>query len=373
MAVDVVVTGIGLLCSLGNLRESWKRLLAQESGIEICQPFVELPLRPLGLIGEQPSQLSAIAEPIVAAAVRDADLTLPLKDCGVVLGSSRGCQGTWEQFLATGSVPEAWLETLPHQGAIAAARYIGATGMVLAPTAACATGLVAIARGCDAIRSGQCDRVLAGAVEAPITPLTLAGFQRMGALAKTGCYPFDRQREGLVLAEGGAVLVLEAANRAIARRAPIYGRILDSGFTTDAYHVSAPDLQGRSATLAIKQCLGRSHLASSDIDYIHAHGTSTQLNDRNEAQLIQHLFPQPVAVSSTKGATGHALGASGAMGVAFCLMALREQILPPCVGLREPAFDLNFVTLARCHRLENLLCLSFGFGGLNGAIALSRF
>jgi len=373
MTVDVVVTGIGLSSSLGNLRESWKRLLDEESGIQLQQPFAELSPRPLGLIGEQPTQLTAIAQTIAKDAVRDSGLTLPLKDCGVAVGSSRGCQAIWEQSLTYRTSPADWLETLPHQGAIAVARQIGTAGMVFAPTAACATGLLAIARGCEAIRMGQCDSVIAGAVEAPVTPLTLAGFQRMGALAKTGCYPFDKRREGLALAEGGAVLVLEAAESAIARRAPIYGRILDCGFTTDAYHVSAPDLEGRSATLAIQQCLQRSQLASSEIQYIHAHGTSTQLNDRNEASLIEQLFPREVAVSSTKGATGHTLGASGAMGIVFCLMALREQMLPPCVGLREPEFDLNFVAEARPSPLEKVLCFSFGFGGLNGAIALSRF
>lgn len=372
MTVDVVVTGMGLCCSLGNLHESWKRLLAGESGIQIRKPFAELPPHPLGLIGEQPTQLVAIAQQSAADAIRDAGLTLPLKDCGVVVGSSRGCQAIWEQSLVAGSSPHNWLETLPHQGAIAVSRQIGATGMVLAPTAACATGLFAIARGCEAIRTGQCQRVLAGAIEAPVTPLTLAGFQRMGALAKTGCYPFDKQREGLALAEGGAILVLETAEGAIARRAPIYGRILDYSFTTDAYHVSAPDLEGRSATLAIQQCLQRSRLTSSQVDCIHAHGTSTRLNDRNEAQLIQHLFPREVAVSSTKGSTGHTLGASGAIGVALCFMALRERILPPCVGLSEPEFALNFVATASPYPLEKALCLSFGFGGLNGAIALSR-
>ncbi|GET36419.1 beta-ketoacyl-ACP synthase [Microseira wollei] len=263
-----------------------------------------------------------------------------------------------------------WLETLPHMGAIAAARQIGSTAPVLAPMAACATGIWALAQGFELIQTGQCQRVIAGAVEAPITPLTLAGFEQMGALAKTGCYPFDRYREGLVLGEGAAVFVLESAELANRRGASIYGEILGFGLTADAYHISAPEPGGRSAIAAVKQCLERSHLSFGDIDYIHTHGTSTQLNDQNEANLIRYLFPQGVPVSSTKGSTGHTLGASGALGVAFCLMGLKYQILPPCVGLNEPEFDLDLVKVPRRGNIRQILCFSFGFGGQNAVIAL---
>jgi 3-oxoacyl-[acyl-carrier-protein] synthase II len=268
---------------------------------------------------------------------------------------------------------ENWLETLPHQGAIATARQIGTRGTVLAPMAACATGIWAIAQAFELIQQGQCQRVIAGAIEAPITPLTLTGFQQMGALASTGCYPFDRHREGLVLGEGAAVLLLESAKLALSRGATIYGKILGFGLTCDATHVSAPSLDNRSASLAVKQCLERSQLATTEIDYIHTHGTSTKLNDAREASLIQYLFPDGVAVSSTKGATGHSLGASGAIGTAFCLMALKHQQLPPCVGLKESEFALDLVTAPRQTEIRQLLCLSFGFGGQNAAIALEKF
>ncbi len=121
--------------------------------------------------------------------------------------------------------------------------------------------------------------------------------------------------------------------------------------------------------MAVKQCLDRSGLSAEDIGYIHAHGTSTQLNDRSEARLIQSLFPQGVPVSSTKGATGHTLGASGALGAVFSLLALKHQILPPCVGLKEPEFDLDFVTSTRSASLRHALCFSFGFGGQNAVLA----
>lgn len=382
MTVEVVVSGIGLVSALGALSLSWQHLLAGKSGIRLNQPFPELEARPLALIGETPADLKTLTHQVVADALQDAGLVPPLPDCGVVMGSSRSQQASWEKLARQmyGDLPpqpplnkgglQRWLETLPHMGAIAAARQIGSTGPVLAPMAACATGIWAIAQGFELIRTGQCQRVIAGAVEAPITPLTLAGFEKMGALAQTGCYPFDRHREGLVLGEGAAVLVLESAELVTSRGASIYGQILGFGLTADAYHVSAPEPGGRGAIAAVKQCLERSGLSTSDIDYIHAHGTSTQLNDQNEAYLIQHLFPQGVPVSSTKGATGHTLGASGALGVAFCLMGMKYQILPPCVGLKEREFDLDLVRVPHQDEIRRVLCLSFGFGGQNAVVAL---
>ncbi len=382
--MEVVVTGIGLVSALGSLSASWNQLIASGCGIGLHQPFPELPPRPLGSIASQPAELGALTRQVVAEALRDANLEPPLPESGVAIGSSRAYQAQWEQLARQqwngrnscpsplSPSPPDWLETLPNMGAIAAARLLGTAGPVLAPMAACATGIWAIAQGFDLIQAGQCDRVVAGAVEAPITPLTLAGFAQMGALAKTGAYPFDRHREGLVLGEGGAVFVLESAELARRRSARVYGRVLGFGLTNDACHVNSPDLQGRSAIAAVKDCCDRGGISLGKVDYLHAHGTSTQLNDECEAQLIQHLFPGGVPVSSTKGATGHALGASGALGVAFCLMALQHQILPPCVGLREPAFALDFIREARRCQVENVLCLSFGFGGQNAAIALGR-
>jgi len=237
--------------------------------------------------------------------------------------------------------------------------------------AACATGLQSIARAVDLIRTGECQRAIAGAVEAPITPLTVAGFNRMGALANAGCYPFDENREGFVLGEGGALFVLESAELASRRGAKIYGRVSGWGLTNDACHVISPAQGGKSAIAAVNQCLKRSNLAAVDIDFIHAHGTATELNDRHEALLIQKLFHPRVAVSSTKGATGHTLGASGALGVAFCLMSIKYQMLPPCTGMKKPGFELDFVRCARSAIVRNAVCLSFGFGGQNAAIVLS--
>ena len=381
--MDVVVTGIGLQSCLGFSSESWHSILEGRSGISRQKPFAELPSYPLGLINNTPSQLVSLTEDIVKAAIADADLKLPLTKCGVAVGSSRGCQHTWENFVTSRFTNPSslsitpshldWLNTLPHQSAVATARLIGTNAPVLSPMAACATGIHAIVRGYELIQTGECQRVIVGAVETPITPLSLAGFARMGALAKTGCYPFDRHREGLVLGEGGAVLVLETAKLAHSRGAKIYGKILGFGLTCDASSTTAPT--GNSSAIAVENCLATSNLRPQDIDYIHAHGTSTLLNDRHEALLIQHLFRHPVAVSSTKGATGHTLGASGAIGTAFCLMALRYGYLPPCVGLQDLDFDfhhLNIVREAKQQAIANTLCFSFGFGGQNAVLAIGR-
>ncbi len=374
---DVVVTGIGLVSALGdNLEANWQQLIAGNSAIKLHQPFPELPPLPLALIGKQPISLKTLTNQVVSQAIVDAGLELPLLDCGVVIGSSRSYQAEWEKFAKLARKSEIdtdCLEILPHMNAIATARQIGASLVpVLAPMAACATGIWSIFQAFQLIKTKNCQRVLAGAVEAPITPLTLAGFKQMGALASTGSNPFSSTRQGLVLGEGGAVLVLESAKLALARSARIYGQIRGFGLTVDANYASEPAPQGESALLAIAQCLERSQLQSWNIDYIHAHGTATQKGDRHEARLIEHIFPANVPVSSTKGATGHTLGASGAIGAAFCLKALQQQVLPPNIGLQVPEFNLNLVAEPRQNQNRQVLCLSFGFGGQNAVMAISK-
>ena len=368
--MDVVVTGMGLISCLGSLQTTQANILQGHSGIKLYQ-FPQLPAYPLGLIGDRPSKIEDITQKILVDALEDAGLSKTLPECGVVIGSSRGCQAKWENLARQKDIViDNWLETLPDRPAIITANYLKTTAPVLAPMAACATGIWALARGYELIKSDRCKRVVAGAVEAPISPLTLAAFERMGALAKTGCYPFDRDREGLVLGEGGAMFILETAELAARRQAKVYGKICGFGLTCDAYHISTPQTLGSSAARAIKQSLERSGLKPEDINYIHAHGTSTSLNDRHEAQLIQQIFPQ-VAVSSTKGATGHTLGASGAIGTALTLMAMNDNCLPPCVGLKNLEFELDVVMQPREAKIDRAMCFSFGFGGQNAVVTLS--
>ncbi|MGL5083437.1 MAG: beta-ketoacyl-ACP synthase [Microcoleaceae cyanobacterium] len=385
--MQVVVTGIGLRSALGQSAQTWQKLLRGESAIQQRQPFPDLEPRPLALIGQSPASLAALAQGAMVDALADAGLTVPLSDCGIVVGSSRGYQGDLEKLVATLQSPtelilgqgpslqplnQQFLQALPCSLSTEVAAQVVSTGPVLAPMAACSTGAWAVAQAYELLQMGQCQQVIAGAVEAPITPLTLAGFQQMGALAQTGAYPFDQHREGFVLGEGAAMFVLESAAGANHRARVPYGQILGFGLTADAWANNRPDLGGKSAIAAIQSCLHRSGLTPHEINYIHAHGTATPLNDAHEAKLIQNIFPHRVPVSSTKGATGHTLGASGALGIAFGLMTLKHQILPPCVGLKDLEFDLDVVQEARPAVVNQLLCLSFGFGGQNGAIALGR-
>ena len=372
----VVVTGVGLMSALGgSAQKNWQKLAAGEIAIALRQPFLSLPPMPLAIMGKYPRPIDRIVRSVVEEAWSDAGLAVSCdRNCGVAIGSSRSHLREWEAMAVRqrqAAWEGDWLAALSHMPALLAARTIGSEGPLLAPMAACATGVWAIAQGADLIRGGQCQRVVAGAVESPITPLTIAGFRKMGALATAGCYPFDRDREGFVLGEGGAVVVLEAADVAEQRGADIYGEVLATGLTNDGHHVSSFDPTYRMGKQALALCLRRSGLSARMVDAVHAHGTSTAQNDRMEAHLVEQMLGKQVPVMATKGAMGHTLGASGAAIVVLSLMSLKHQRVLPCVGLNEPDFDLNFVRQARVQRLKNILCFSFGFGGQNAVLALS--
>ena len=373
--VDVDVTGLGLWTALGTTAQTtWANLLAGKSAIALRQPFMSLPAAPLAMLDKRPADPENLLMTVVKAAIADAGLTPPLESCGVVVGSSRSYLSRWEAMARGELSCDGWLSALPCNLSSQVARAIGSQGPVLAPMAACATGLWALFQGYLLLQTHQCKRVIVAAVDAPITPLTLAGFRRMRAMAKDGCYPFDCDRTGLVLGEGAAAVVLEdraATDRLAGQRPTAYGQLLGFGLSNDAYHISSSQ---RDGTLAVAhQCLKRSGLHADDIDYIQTHGTGTQLNDVNEAYMIQQLFPN-AAVSSTKGATGHTLGAAGLIGTVFSLLSLKQQRLPPCVGLTQPEFDLNFVwSDSPCATaIEHVLCSSFGFGGQNAIVAISH-
>jgi 3-oxoacyl-[acyl-carrier-protein] synthase II len=379
--LQVVVTGIGLVTSIGSDRSStWHNLLAGNSGIkqiktQIQNQIKNLPLAPVVWKSSEKffdlPKVEGFLKKAVTEAIADANLTIPLCDCGLVIGSSRGYQAELELQLEQQSKSiSSWLNLLSLAGAIAS--FIKTQNTVLSPMAACATANWTIFQAYELIRDGKCDLAIAGASDSALTPLAIAGFQKLGAMAKTGLYPFSQEREGMVLGEGAAVLILESLGSAQKRQAKIYGQILGGGFTNDGYHLTnfAPDhAQG---AIAINDCLERSGLSARDIAYISTHGTGTIINDAMEARLIQKLFSHSPHISATKGATGHALGATGMMEAAFCLLALHDQVLPPCVGMRSPAFDLNFIRVSSPSSIKTALNLSFGFGGQNTAIAFRK-
>ncbi len=378
----MVVTGIGLQTCFGDRQQTWAKLLQGKTGIRDHQPFIGLPPRPLARLSPRFAQFETVIPSLVTAALEDAGLTdadsltrEQTLSWGVVVGSSRGCQKHWEQWLTDPEQKIPWLQTFPYQAANLTARCLPIVDLVKAPMAACATGLWAIAEGVQLIHQGRCQQVIAGAVEMPITPLTLAGFERMGALATSGCYPFDQQREGLALGEGGVLLVLEKRSRAQQRGIDIYGEIAGWGFTCDAFHRSTPDPSLHTAQTAVTKALKSAPFMTSRVDFIHPHGTGTVLNDQREAALIQSLFPADIPITTSKGAIGHTLGASGAIATALSLLTIRSGKIPPCIGLITPAFDLNFAgvtTPGAMGELQTGLVFCFGFGGQNAVIGIRK-
>ncbi len=263
-------------------------------------------------------------------------------------------------------------------------RY-GARGPNSCPATACTTGLHAVGDAFRQIQLGAADAMIAGGAEAVITPLAFAGFASMRALStrndepERASRPWDRDRDGFVISEGSGILVLEELEAARRRGAPIYCEIVGYGMSGDAYHMSAPQPDGDGAMRVMRAALGDAGLRPESVGYINAHGTSTPLGDRGEVKAIRAVFgdhANHLAVSSTKSATGHLLGAAGGLEAGILALAIREQILPPTINLDHPDedCDLDFVPhTARKQSFEVALTNSFGFGGTNGALLMRRW
>lgn len=367
--MGIWVTGLGVVSCLGQ--DWWPALLAGRPGLGMAQPFALVPAYPLGLVGDRPAEWSVLLQEALHQALLDGEWSVPLEHCGLVLGSSRGQQAQWEAWLAQPSVDcHTWLQGFPNWPAGRIAQSLGVTGPVTAVTAACTTGTWSVALAWEWLQRGLCERVVVALVETPITPLNLAGFGQMGALAPTGVYPFDRTRQGLALAEAAVVLLLERAHQRPAGR--VYGQVLGFGLGNDAQTMTTPGENPQAAMTAIHTCLRHANWTATDCHLIHAHATGTRRNDGREARLIATLFPQHPWILSTKGATGHTLGAATGLAAAVTLMALHHQTLVPCVGLRDPEVPLNYATWGRPAEVDTALVLGFGFGGQIGVLALGR-
>jgi len=265
-----------------------------------------------------------------------------------------------------------------------AMRY-GAKGPNIAMTTACAASSHAAGEGMHAIRSGVCDAVIAGGAEATISPLGLGGFCSMKALSTrnddpgTASRPFDRDRDGFIMGEGSAILILEELEHARNRGAKIYAEMLGYGASADAYHVTAPAPGGEGAVRAMRAALADAGVRASAVDYINAHGTSTPYNDLYETMAIKTVFGErakSIAVSSTKSMTGHLLGASGAVEGMFCVLALQEGVIPPTMNYTtpDPECDLDYVPNApRRQAIRYAMSNSFGFGGTNSVLLFGHF
>ncbi|MGH8885737.1 MAG: beta-ketoacyl-[acyl-carrier-protein] synthase family protein [Egibacteraceae bacterium] len=398
------VTGLGLVTPAGiGVSANWERVCSGEptastdpslAGIMVdfsCRvpdfDAVTLLGRKLARRLDRFVQLAVVA---AREAIADAGLDPQDWDGGrvaVVLGCGMGGSGTWEtqhrRLLeqGPGKVSPLLIPMLvPNMVAGQLAIEFGATGPNLVTATACASGATAIGVARDLLRAGACDIVLTGGTEAGVTPLSIAGFAQMGALSKR-CHdpaaasrPFDLDRDGFVAAEAAGILVLERPADACARGAHVRARIAGYGASADGYHQTAPDPEGNGAERAIRAALADAGVAPGEIGHVNAHGTSTPLNDVAEARVLRRVFGDGVAVTSTKGVTGHALGGAGAIEAAYTVLAVERGQIPPTANLdsQDPEVDLDVVSKSpREQRLELAMSDSFGFGGQNAVLVVS--
>lgn len=355
----VVVTGIGLVCPLGADREtSWQALLEGASAVGPTGAFAP--------VAEKPEPRTR------TLALRAAQESWTDAQLEVVDPERLACVVSSSKPLLMAGDPLVCFP--PDVIAAAVARAHGVQGAVLNIASACATGAQSLLMGAGWIQEGRADVVLAGAAESALHPLYLAGFKKLGVLSERGIVrPFDRGRDGFVVGEGAAVFVLESLARAQARGCKMYGEVLGGNFSSDAHHATRFNSNGRTMAACLQKALHQSGLTTHQLDYVNAHGTATPLNDSLETQALRMLFPvNPPPVSSTKGSTGHLLGATGAVEIAFSLLALRDGVLPPTLNMEDPETDrLDFVpNHARPATLRRVASLSFGFGGTLAAVVL---
>ncbi len=407
----VVVTGIGALTPIGHGRAGlWDGVMANRSAVRAIDRFDASPF---------PSQIAAQIDDfdavdhfdarrarrldrfsqlaVAAARMAAADARLPLaggasERTGIFLGSALGGVAFGEQqheaYVAHGVhgvSPTLALAVFGGAGASNIAIDLDVRGAAVGNANSCASGAMAIGQAFHAIRDGDLDAALAGGAEAPLAPLTFGAFAMIRVLSQRNAdpegasRPFDRERDGFVMGEGAAVLALEERAAAERRGAPILAELLGYAATNDAYHMTAPRPDGSEAARAVRLALDDAHLVAEAVDYVNAHGSSTQLNEPAEA-LALHAglgeHARRVAVSGTKGLYGHALGASGAIEAAISVLALEHDTLPGTCNLRDldPACDdLHVLVEAEACRAQTILSTSFGFGGMNAALLIGRY
>jgi len=406
----VVVTGMGALTPVGNdVPTSWANLVAGKSGIARITKFDPAPFE-TQIAGEvknfEPAQHFDRKEvrrwaPFVQYAVyatrealADAGLTINDQNAervAVVIGSGIGGFGTiieeLDKFREKGPrrvspffIPAVLVDTAGAQVAIS----FGVKGPNVAVVSACATGGNAIGEAAEMIKRGDADAAIAGGTEAALVPIAFAGFNVMGALSKRNdepakaSRPFDATRDGFVMGEGAGILILESLEHARARGAKIYGELIGYGGTADAFHMAAPAENGEGMARAMRMALRRAHIETQEVDYINAHGTSTDLNDKCETAAIKSVFDEhayAVPVSSTKSMIGHLLGAAGAVEAIVCLKTLQDQVLSPTINYEhpDPDCDLDYVpNVARKAKVNVAMSNSMGLGGHNSCLIFRK-
>jgi 3-oxoacyl-[acyl-carrier-protein] synthase II len=408
MKKTVAVTGIGVISPLGcDAHTLWDNLINGISGIEPVEELKDLPVTfggrargfdPERYLGSKEMRhMDRYGQMAVTAgldAYAHAGLTretYPDHRLGVLMGTGSGGMATVEEqiriFMTRGSRRVSPL-TVPmyvvNMGAGELAIRIQAKGPGMDVSSACATGGHAIAVAVRLIQAGDADCIIAGGVEACLTPFSMAAFASMRALSTRNdeparaSRPFDRDRDGFVMAEGGAALVLEEYSLAKARGARILGTICGIGMSLDAYHIVAPDPEATAVASAMQQALRDAGISPSEIGYINAHGTSTALNDKIETLAIKKVFGHQagsIPVSSTKSMTGHLIGGTASLETAICILAMRSSLLPPTINLDnpDPECDLNYIPhKALPAEVSYSLNNSFGFGGQNVSLVIGK-
>ncbi len=407
----VVVTGLAMLSPLGNdVKTSWNALVEGRSGISPitrfdCSKFdtkIAGEIKnfdPLKLMSKKQAQrMDRFNHYAVATAkmlLEDAGFEINDKNCGrigILLGCGLGGLETIEEFhekltkrgpnkVSPFYIPKLISNIAPGQIAI----FTGAKGPNLVTTSACASGVHSIGYAYSDIKLGRSDAMICGGVESTITPMAVSGFNAMKALStrndepEKASRPFDKDRDGFVIAEGCGLLLLEELNHALDRGATIYAELCGFGASADAYHITAPDETGGGMALAMKSTLEEAEVPPSDIDHINAHGTSTYWNDICETRAIKKVFGKhayDIPITANKSMIGHALGAAGGLESVFSVLTIYEGIIPPTINLEnpDPECDLDYVpNVARKKQVNYVLCNSFGFGGTNACILFKRF
>jgi 3-oxoacyl-[acyl-carrier-protein] synthase II len=406
----VVVTGIGAVTPLGiGVKATWEGIIAGKSGLDRITKFdaTDFPVKiaaevkdfnPEDFVDKKECKrmdpFIHYAMSAAAMAMEDSGLVIDDSNAtrvGVYVGSGLGGLSTLEKYhhayleggvkkISPFFIPMLITNLAPGQIAM---RY-GAKGPNISTTTACAASSHAIGEGFHAIRNGTCDAVIAGGAEATITPLGLGGFIVMKALStrnddpQGASRPFDNDRDGFVMGEGSAILILEELESARKRGAKIYAEVCGYGATADAYHITSPAPGGEGAVRCMAAAVADAGITLDEVDYINAHGTSTPLNDLYETMAIKTLFGErakKIPVSSTKSMTGHLLGAAGAIEGMFSALALRDGVIPPTINYTtpDPECDLDYVTEgARKQAIRYVLSNSFGFGGTNSVLLFGR-
>ena len=406
----VVITGLGAVTPLGSdVRSCWENLVAGRSAAGPITAFdpsgfpVSFACELQGFDPEawierkQVPRIDRFAQMIVAAA-RQAETDAGLEiakapdrtgvSVGTAMGGVKAFQDCYETVIKRGPgrvSPFSVSAIIPNIGAAWVSIELGTKGPLSSQGTACAASQMAIGEGADAIRLGRAEVMLCGGGEAGITRVGIAGFGAMHALSRRNddpehaSRPFDADRDGFVMGEAGAVLVLEELEHARSRGARIYAELLGYGVSSDAQHVSEPDPTGGSPARAMRMAFADASISPDHIDYINAHGTSTPLGDASETRVIKLALGEEAAsrvpVSSTKGATGHCLGASGAVEAIFCTLAIDKGVLQPTINYErpDPECDLDYIpNQARQADVRIAASNSFGFGGHNACVVLGR-